>query len=259
MAISERTEQRRLAPYVSFAAFRKLLDRMAGEHGPPGRIDRSYLTGMSGGYQAQLLAALRSLELIDSEGVPTQELKRLTADLEAELPGFMQRRVALLYPEAVALAEANGSAGQLAEAFRSVFGFTGSTLESAIRFYLDASQFAGMRLSAHFRPPTRGRKARVRRSPTPSSTKATAPRVRDDAQSTPPPTVGAVPSSTQRVELSSGGNLVLTMSVDLFSLTDDDRTFVFDIVDRVKAYKGASGPAPQASPAEPPSQDGSGG
>lgn len=245
----------RTAPYVSFGALRKLLDRMADEHGAPGRVDRSYLPGMSGGYQSQLLSSLRSLGLIDTDGTPSTDLKTIVSDLDTEFPAFMQRTVEMLYPEAVALARSNGSQGQLEESFRSVFGFSGSTLESAIRFYLDASQFAGMPVSAHFRAPAR---PKPRRRAAPSKTKASKPADGDTADSPEQPRLGAMPSSTQRVELSSGGSLVVTMTVDLFSLTDADRTFVFDIVDKMKSYKDVAQP-PKDLASDPSSQGGDAG
>lgn len=223
----------RRVPYVSFTAFKKLLDRMTGEVGPPNRVDRTYLVGMSGGYQAQLLAALRALGLIDEAGRSTPTLRSLTHALDQELPGFMQQQVQLLYPEAVELAAANGSAGELHDLFRQHYGVSGSTLESAVRFYLDASAFAGMQVSPHFRAPTR---AKARKTPkmTPmktATTRASEPTTSDQ------PTMGVMPSSTQRVNLASGGNLVLTMTADLFSLTDSDRDFVFGIVDQVRSYR----------------------
>jgi hypothetical protein len=226
-------EERRSAPYVSFTALKKLLARMAVEGGPPGRVDKSYLTGMSGGYQAQLLLALRSLDLIVMDGSPTDDLKRLTADLDGELPAFMQRKVTFLYPEAVELAKTSGTAAQLAEKFKEAFGFTGSTLEGAIRFYLDASQFASMPLSINFRAPKRARKPNARRTAPAKAKGSDDSRDKQDS-----PKIAPMLSSTQRVELSSGGNLVVTMTVDLFSLSDDDRTFVFDLIDRMKTYKG---------------------
>jgi hypothetical protein len=249
------TDTRRTPPYVSFTALKKLLNRMAGEAGPPARVDRSYLTGMSGGYQAQILSALRSLNLIDRDGTPSPELKQLTADLDAELPGFMQRKVVEIYPEADALAKGNGSSGQLEESFRSVFGVSGSTLESAIRFYLDASQFAGVPVSAHFKPPARSR-PRVKRTKGNTSAKSA---LSSPAEPSEAPRMGHMPSSTQRVDLGSGGSLVVTATLDLFSLNDEDRTFVFEIVDKVRAYAVKRTPAPVDSPTESSSQDGEAG
>jgi hypothetical protein len=248
-------ETRRVAPYVSFSAFRKLLDRMASEGGPPGRVDRSYLRGMSGGYQAQLLAALRSLGLIDLAGVPTPDLFRITKSPGEELPLFMQQTIFKLYPEVVDLAERNGSAGQLVELFKLLFSVQGSTLEGAIRFYIDASNYAGIPVGAHFRAPTRPRPV------------GAAPR-RPALKAAPQKNVSSAPShggtsalgaSTQRVALESGGSLVLTVNVDIFGLSEADRTFVFDLVDRVKKYQATTERPSTDFPAGSPSQSGSSG
>ena len=231
---SEGAEIRRPVPYVSFSALRKLLERMVSEGAPPGRVDRTYLTGMSGGYQNQITAALRALGLVDALSSPTRELMSLVSNLEAELPAFMQRSIAILYPEANALAQRNGSAGQLADVFRSEYGIQGSTLENAIRFYLDACAFAGVPTGTHFKAPVRARKSPAKKVPQP---KVDAPFGPVRAPADQPHPAMAMPSSTERVDLASGGHLVLTMAVDLFALDEKDRAFVFDIIDRVKGYK----------------------
>lgn len=237
MSQQESASPERRVPYVSFSAFQKLLRRIAEEGGPPDRIDRTYLTGMSGGYQAQILASLRALGLIDAEGSPTQELTVLSRSLDGELQGFMQRSVELLYPEAVELAKRRGSAGQLHEIFRQEYGLSGSTLESAIRFYLDASTFAGVAVSPNFRPPARARARKAAKVTAPSGK---APSTTTVTQHQSAPSMGSMPTSTQRVDLASGGNLVLTMAADVFALSEKDRQFVFEIVDKVRAYRDAN-------------------
>lgn len=232
---TEPVEARRYVPYVSFATLQNLLIRMANEGAPPDRIDRSYLSGMSGGYQAQLLGAMRALGLIDLEGAPTAELHTLTTVLDREFPGFMQRQISQLYPEANALTR--GTALQLNDVFKEQYGISGSTIQGAIRFYLDACKFAGVEVSPHFKAPTRARSTSALRRPQPMTSGKRPSGGRKPGTATTVAFSNTSASNTERVELNSGGSLTLTMTLDLFALSQEDRAFVFDLIDRVQGYK----------------------
>src|SRR2546427_13172599 len=54
-------------PYISFTTFQTFLDRQDATALPP-QIDRSYIRWLSGTQQAQMLAALKQLELIKETG-----------------------------------------------------------------------------------------------------------------------------------------------------------------------------------------------
>lgn len=43
-------------------------------------------------------------------------------------------------------------------------------------------------------------------------------------------------ASSYPVRLRSGGDVTLSMTIDLFDLSEEDRAFVFDLVDRVRGY-----------------------
>ncbi len=74
----------------------------------------------------------------------------------------------------------------------------------------------------------------VKKKASPPQRPATAPR---GARTSPEPSgAPAAPLSSHRVALTSGGTVVLSLSVDLFGLTGDDRDFVFDLIDRIRAY-----------------------
>lgn len=246
MAEPQEQEAKRLPPpYVSFTTLRKQLERMARQ-GVPNRVDRSYLHGMSGGYQNQIFAALKGLGLTDDVGAPTADLESLVEsgemELDLELGLFLQKKINELYPEMLDLAAKNGTAAQLATLFREKYGIGGTTLSAAIRFYLEASKFAGMPVGALFKvPPRASRATGVRKAAkkAPQGAATASPPVSPDPSSVSPM------ASTLRVPLSSGGSVVLTTAVDLVALSPDDRTFVFELIDKVKGY----------SPLEPPEEE----
>jgi hypothetical protein len=145
-------------PYISFRTLLNLVERMANE-GIPRRIDRSYLGGLSGGYQTQVMAALRGLGLINDEGTVQPRLVELVGQ-----PSERQTLIAAIlrerYPEAVRLGAANATQGELEDSFRP-FGITGATLRKAVAFYLHAAEFAGIPVSPFFKPPSTSSEGRT--------------------------------------------------------------------------------------------------
>ena len=46
------------------------------------------------------------------------------------------------------------------------------------------------------------------------------------------------------VRLQSGGTLMLSATLDLFSLNTDDRKFIFELIDKLESYKQPEEAAP---------------
>jgi hypothetical protein len=160
-------------PYISFSSLSGLLDRMQDDGGAPPMIDRSYLSSFSGGYQSQVLAALKSLGLIKDNGTVTERLTGLVeANGRDERVPIIADMLKQYYPEPVRLGTTRATQGQLEDAFRQ-YGISGDTLRKAIAFYLAACEFAGIPTSGNFRVPRvaagegrKGRKQRQRSSST---------------------------------------------------------------------------------------------
>lgn len=141
-------------PYISFTTLIGLLDRMRDDGGAPPQIDPSYLHTFSGGYRAQVIAALKSLGLVDDKGVVLDALTTLVEapDREAREPNIADM-LRHLYPEPVRLGGINATQGQLLEAFRE-YGINGDTLRKGIAFYLAAAKYAKVPISKHFKVPS---------------------------------------------------------------------------------------------------------
>lgn len=163
------TETRQTPPaYFAFKTLTNLIVRME-EHGPPPRIDRTFLSGMSGAGQTQFLAGLKSLGLIDEEGATQPTLIDLV-NRPGDRPRLIGQMLRSCYPEAVELGKTAATTGQLVEVFND-YGVRGDTARKAIAFYLNAANYAGdIPLSPHFKTPTvtssgaprrRGRPARA--------------------------------------------------------------------------------------------------
>lgn len=213
-------------PYLSFATLLNQIERMERE-GTPARIDPSYLVGMAGGTRSQFKMGLRSLGLIDETNQVTDTLVELAGkpdDRPEILAGILRDR----FPRLVGLGE-NATRGQLDEVL-SEYGLGVDTRRKAASFYVAAASYAGIPLSPHIRPAkgvnSAGAQRRVRRS-----------RKRPAAPTTPSAQSVAPQGDTHSLRLRSGGQVTLSVSVNVMQLSVEDRNFVFHLIDKLKEYE----------------------
>ena len=210
-------------PYVPFKTFLTAVE--AFERGLPNQLDRSIWPSYSGAIQGQLLAAFRFLGLIDDQHAPTAELRQLVARPDARR-GLLRKLLERAYPRLIALDLARTSPRQFEDAMRE-YGVAGATLRKAVSFFLQAARYTGLPLSVLLKAKTRGGGAPHRRAAAEAATRSTPPA-----------------SASRVVRLKSGGTLTLGASVDLFTLSPEDRAFVFDLIDRIEKYERSTEPRP---------------
>lgn len=216
------------AVYVAFTTFNNALGQLA--QGVPNRVDRSVFPGLSGGVQAQLLAGMRFLGLIDSDGKPQPSLSKVAvADEETRK---RELRVVLedAYADLFALDLTKTTPALLGERMGDSYSVSGDTREKAVRFFLSAADYAGVPLSPLFERNKKRSRA--------SSPSATPKRRRRQRASTTTTTPSRTEGTSKTVTLASGGELILSANIDLFSISAEDREFVFDLIDRMDSYDG---------------------
>lgn len=240
-------EERSAAPpYVSFKTFLNLLDRLK-EGGIPQRIDRSYWGDfLAGGYGAQVMTALRYLDLLDENNEPKDQLEPLASgDRKAVLAEILRSRYAPIF-SAVDLSRV--TSGHLDEVFRKNYGISGQTARKVVAFFVQAAQHAGISVSPHILQKTRTRSAapktlaRANGRTLRNQSGASPTDQAREAQQRPTETTE---SNTRSVRLRSGGALTLSYSVDLFDLDREDRDFVFGLIDQLREY--GQQPSPKES------------
>lgn len=146
-------------PYMSWATFEGILDQLKSA-GLPDVIDRSVLSGKSGGDQSQFLRACRNFGLIDEETDQPTELMRTLVHAEdrSDALGGILRKA---YGPVVSLGT-GATQAMLEEKFRD-YGIDGDTVRKAIAFYLNAAKQTDIELSPRFkstRPGQGGRRTR---------------------------------------------------------------------------------------------------
>ena len=220
--MNNKSEQEGRAPvYIPFKTFLTAVETL--EQALPATLDRSVWPSFAGGVQSQTLGAFKFLKLIDEEGIVQPILTRLVnarGDARKEVLGEVIKN---RYEEAVRLGEKNASFQQLQDFFRQ-YGVQGGTLDRIVRFFLDACEYTGIRGSPHW---AKARKTtrRARRDDTTPKVKLTGRARHEDTQ-----------PNIKTVELRSGGKLSLSLSVDLLTLSPEDRQWLFEIIDRMNKY-----------------------
>lgn len=224
-------------PYVSFKTFLTALDTL--RQGVPDPLDRSVFRNQSGSAQAMLLAAFRGLGAIDEDGHPQPILARLVNPDERKVA--LREAMDETYPEALALDPA-ASQKQFDDCFYA-YGVKGETHKKAKSFFLQAAHMVGIQLSPHIAGPRAAsgddgapsangvvvKRRRVRK------------RIRDgggDGGDGGTDFSAAPKGSSKTIQLRSGAGVVtLTVSIDPMELEDDERTFVFHLIDKLKKYE----------------------
>lgn len=152
--VAEPETKRATPPYVPYKTFNNFLNGLR-ENGLPAQIDRSVLGGMSGSVQSAITSSLEFLQLVDSNGNPTQELHQLV-ELEEEqrapiLRSVIEKTYPFIFSGSIDLKRATTK--QIEDAFRAQ-GASGSTVVKCIGFFLAAAKAAGITVSPHVKTPT---------------------------------------------------------------------------------------------------------
>ena len=145
-------DKRAAPPYFPWPALPALAQRMA-THGPPTRIDKSYLDNQSGGMQTAILSGLRWLRLIQEDGRLTDAFIQLAEADEAGRKEVITNLLRARYGPIIELGTRNATQLELEEAFRTEFGAQGETRRKGISFYLKAAAYAGVPVSRNWKPP----------------------------------------------------------------------------------------------------------
>jgi Family of unknown function (DUF5343) len=157
MGGSEKARSLRTAPYTSYRTFKTFIEDLR-EHGVPSRIDRSVLTRFSGAVGGQLMAALRFLGLIDSEGRSAQRLRELViAHGEAHWPETLSHTLHQAYAPMFAIDLETATPSHFGATFRKAFPAADAVVQKCVTFFLYAAADAGLKVSARI---LKGRKPR---------------------------------------------------------------------------------------------------
>lgn len=220
--------QAQAAVYASWVTVKNAVEELS--QGIPNQIDRTTFPGQSGGVQNQLFAALKFLGLMRDDNTPTEALHALAVPDEAARKEQWRKLIKDRYAELFALDLTKATQQQLNERMASSYNVSGETKDKAVRFFLSAIGYLGIPVSRYIQIPGASNGNAATRS------KRRVARAKPATAIEPEP--DTAPSGTSRaITLKSGGVLTLSASLDLFSLSPDDRSFVFGLIDKLEEYE----------------------
>jgi hypothetical protein len=142
--------KKRSPPYVSYRSFLTLLEDL--QRGLPSRIDRSYWGDkFSGSTGTQLMSALRFLNLIDSNSLPTSQLKDLVSSRGTQRSEILRK----ISQESFSFLVSNSfeseiaTYAQLEEVFNDVYQVDRDVARKCIKFFIEIANDAGIPLSPY--------------------------------------------------------------------------------------------------------------
>jgi hypothetical protein len=203
------------------------------------RIDRTAFPGLSGGTQSQLLTGLKFLGLITDDGKPTQALHALAVPDEAARKKRLEEILRVKYADLFALDLLKTTPALLEEKMGESYNVTGSTRDRALRFFLSAIDYLDIPVSPLLKKVAGNGSSVARRrrvgGPRPKNTDE------GSTPSTTPASSRASGGTVRTITFKNGDTLTLSASIDLFTLPDDDRAFVLDLIDRMKRHEQEGG------------------
>lgn len=232
--------RKKTAPYLPFKTFLNSLDTFS--QGLPNWLDRTIWKSQSGVTQGLIMNTYRFLGLVDESDCATEALQEMVAHPEQRssvLRGLLERT----YGYQFGLDFTTTTPKLLEDMFVDCYAVTGATKQKAITFFLKAARFANITLSPFLLGQIRNTSSRRRRT---KGRDAAPPAARENVNSangweavntSPPP-----PSSTDvthKIELTSGGTLTVSISANPFKMPQQDREFVFSVIDKLQQYESA--------------------
>jgi len=136
-----------IPPYVAFKTFQTFLEFLSD--GMPSRIDRSiWLNRFSGSNGTQLMTAIKFFELVDSDGIPSEDFINLASKDVILQKKILRKILYKFYSHIFELDLENATKSQFREAFRQ-FGTKEGVLVKCESFFIQAAKFSDITLSSH--------------------------------------------------------------------------------------------------------------
>jgi hypothetical protein len=236
-----------LPMYVSYATFINLLDWLGEMPVLPSQLDRSLWYGkFAGGTGSQLMSGLRFLGLLNGER-PTDLLEPIVRASGQDRKAALQALLRSAYGSDFIGSLASMTPKMLNEHLEGL-GATDATLRKAVSFLITAAKsndiVVAPGIAKKVRAKSTGRRGALTGTRKPKQeNKGEGAKNQNHTNTT--DTVDRV--ATKTIMLRSGGNVTLTVTVDLFGLSTDDRTFVLGLIDKMNTYQAQQQPVEEAS------------
>ena len=222
--------------YLSFKTFQSAVQSLR-THGLPNTLDRTAFGSRSGAEQTQILSAFRFLGLTDDKERTQESLRVLVkaAENSVEEKQIIAALLQTRYANANALNLEAATPAQLEKVIGD-YGAGGATRDRAVRFFVKAAEYAGIKLSSRLT----ARKPRSASAPASNGEGqgSDQPPRRTRRRNATPATLPSVGGQIKTVSLPQvGGTLTVSGTFNYFDLEGDERELVLGIIDQLKAFE----------------------
>ncbi len=223
-------ESKNVPPYLPYKTLLSSLENLG--QGIPPKIDRSIWKNQPGTVQSQILSAYKFLGLMTDTTGPTDTLRDLVQH-RATPAVTLKKIIEDKYSPILSHDLGTMTIKMLNDEFERVFAVESETKKKCVRFFLQAVKANGFTLSKFLLDQTR-----VSSGPR----KKRGPKRELEAVDDFDDDVDAAPAAgTEKIiTLKSGGQLSVSLSVDLFALSSSDRMFVFGLIDSLQEYEATA-------------------
>lgn len=239
------------APYNSAPATITIIEKFrAGTLQTPVTLDVLRRAGIPESLVHRTIKALRTLELLDENGHPTEQFQVLARTRPDEYKDAFAGYLRSVYKDVFTYTDpADGDLDAITNAF---WGYKPlGQRETMVRLFLGLCEYAGLipeqkreRPAPSPRKGKGGTAATAKSSTAKSSAAKGTGQPSDNGSGTAGADTGTASQNTkpaggdsQTIILRSGGTVTLTVSVNLFQLSPSDREFVLKLIDEMSAYQ----------------------
>lgn len=223
--MAEESNSKLTPPYLPYRTLISSLEKLA--EGIPPKIDRGIWKNQTGSIQSQIMGAYRFLGLIDDQNKPQKSLHELVAN-RAKPSESIKAILEDKYAEVIKHNLSTMTQALIDEYFETAFGVQGDVKRKSITFFLQAAKAVGIPLSTFLQSQVRVRTSGTRRRRRDETS--------DDIEELEDDETAPEAGEAKTIELHSGGTLTLSASVKFFDLASEDRTFVFELLDKLRDY-----------------------
>lgn len=137
-------------PYATFSGFISFINKLR-DTGVPNKIDPTVFGNASGSVVYSVIAALKFLNLIDENGVPSTQFHEFVKAQDEQRPKLLRDIIKRGYPTLFngAFDLTNITAGQFDTHVRDEYDVHGSTIDKIATFFLAAAKAAEIPLSTY--------------------------------------------------------------------------------------------------------------
>lgn len=134
-------------PYATYSSFISFINKLR-DTAIPSRIDASVFGNASGSQTYSIIATLKFLKLIDSNGAPLPALAKLVTADDEDRKAQMATLIKDGYPSFFTEIDLEkATSGQFDEHIRETFDSSGSTVDKIAGFFIAAATYAGISMS----------------------------------------------------------------------------------------------------------------